>query len=208
MPVQVRGARWRQGLALSVGLLALSGCALQVGPGASGGVSAPATASPSAAATATATVPPAQSPVAGGTCQPAQLTLAFVTTTSAAGHVLQVYRFTNTSALVCTLYGFPGAQMYDSAHHPIPTKVSWQTSSYMWANLPKQLVTLQPGGVAYFAVSWSDAPLGTETTCPSASILAATPPNDFSTIETQAQIDACNGGILIISPVQTNEPPV
>ena len=135
-------------------------------------------------------------------CQPNQLTLTMLTVGAAAGHLGQMGKFTNASNTKCTLYGFPGAQMLDAQHNPLPTKALWQTSAYMYSNQQKQLVTLAPGASAYFAVTWSDVTVGSETSCPTSAYLSVTPPNDFSVLTVADQITACDGGSLILSPVE------
>jgi hypothetical protein len=135
-------------------------------------------------------------------CQPNQLTLAIASSQGAAGHIAQMAQFTNKSNTVCTLFGFPGAVMLDAQHNAIPTKALWETSSYTFQNQQKQTVTLHPGGSAYFAVAWSDVPVGSETTCPTSAYLSVTPPNTFSVLTIADQINACNSGSLDISPVE------
>ena len=41
----------------------------------------------------------------------------------AAGNALGVYVLQNTSATTCRLFGYPGLQMLDSNHRPVPTTV-------------------------------------------------------------------------------------
>lgn len=135
------------------------------------------------------------------TCLPTQLSLTTKQAGAAAGHSGEMGIFTNISTTVCSLYGFPGAQMLDAQRNQMTTHALWQTSAYMYSNQPKQTVQLAPGGSAYFAVTWSDVPIGSDTSCPMSSYLAVTPPNDFSVLTVPNQITAC-GGNLEISPVE------
>jgi hypothetical protein len=145
-------------------------------------------------------------PAGPATCQPNQLTLSIVTSQGAAGHQGEMDQFTNKSNTTCTLYGFPGAVLLDGAQHPLPTKAVWETDAYMYRNQQKTLVTLHPGGAAYFIVSWSDVTVGSETSCPTAAYLSVTPPNDFSVLTVADAITACGGGTLDISPVESTKP--
>lgn len=196
------------GLLAATLALALGGCGLQSPivtdtPTQTAGAAAVAT----QATTATATLAPQSTPTPSGppACQPNQLTLTIQTSQGAAGHIAQQDMFTNKSNTKCTLYGYPGAVMLDSQQKPLATKANWQTTGFSYSNQQKQLVTLNPGGVAYFIVEWSDVPVGSETSCPTAAYLSVTPPNDFSVITAADSINACNGGTLGISPVEANK---
>lgn len=204
---------WRQPrritLALVAALLAgaLAGCATPASGAQTGATSSPttsSTATSSVTATATATAAPAPTAThtaSTTTCQPNQLTLTIHSSQGAAGHIGQQAQFTNHSNSACTLYGFPGAQMLDAQHNPMTTHALWETSAYMFSNQFKQTVHLAPGGSAYFAVTWSDVPSGSATSCPVSAYLAVTPPNDFSVLTVADQIGACDGN-LEISPVE------
>ncbi len=206
-----RLVRQPQGMAL-VALLAsaLAGCALQA-PAAQTSATTPpaATSTGTTAATATTaasapTATPAPSggtPITSTTCQPDQLTLTLHFASGAAGHIGQMGQFTNHSSSACTLYGFPGAVMLDAQHNPMTTHALWETSAYMFSNQLKQTVHLAPGGSAYFAVTWSDVTIGSQTTCPTSAYLSVTPPNDFSVLTVADQINACDSN-LEISPVE------
>lgn len=207
--------RIRRGLAraltaplLMVALVGVAGCAT-----ADLGGQTPQTTATSAtptlpAATQVATRTPTPAPAASATsgvasvnCQPNQLTFSVKSAVAAAGHIGQMGKFTNSSSATCTLYGFPGAVMLDAQHQPMTTHALWQTSAYMYSNQMKQLVTLAPGGSAYFAVTWSDVTVGAATTCPTSSYLSVTPPNDFSVLTIADQITSCDSN-LTISPVE------
>lgn len=199
------------GLLTAAMALALGGCTLQspiatdTPTPTSGSAVAAATATSTTAATATPAPHATPTPSGPPICQPNQLSLAIQTSQGAAGHIAQQDQFTNKSNATCTLYGYPGAVMLDSQQKPIATKTNWQTTGFSYSNQQKQLVTLHPGGVAYFIVEWSDVPVGTETSCPTATYLSVTPPNDFSVLTAADSINACNGGTLGISPVEPNK---
>ena len=63
-------------------------------------------------------------------------------------------------------------------------------------------LTVPAGGAAIFLIHWEQVPVGNETSCPTASHLAVTPPDDFDPIIIQAQITACGSGRLDMSAVQ------
>ncbi len=206
-------AQWRHiaGGLLAAMALALGGCGLQspIVMDTPTATSGPAVAAATATTTTGATAAPAphatNTPSGPATCQPNQLTLSMQTSQGAMGHVAQQDEFTNKSTTTCTLYGYPGAVMLDSQQKTIATKTNWQTTGFSYSNQQKQLVTLHPGGVAYFIVEWSDVPVGAETSCPTSTYLSVTPPNDFSVITIADQINACNGGTLGMSPVEPNK---
>ncbi|HEY7975951.1 MAG TPA: DUF4232 domain-containing protein [Ktedonobacterales bacterium] len=204
---------WRplaQRVALALLLVgALGGCAAQ-GPSAQTpptatsaptGAAATDTPIPTQVAPATSTPQPGTPSVTVLNCQPAQLIFTIHTGGGAAGHIGQMGQFTNQSSATCSLYGFPGAQMLDAQHNPMPTHALWQTSAYMYTNQMKQLVQLAPGASAYFAVTWSDVTVGSATSCPASAYLSVTPPNDFSVLTVADQINACDSN-LEISPVE------
>lgn len=66
---------------------------------------------------------------------------------------------------------------------------------------PMQL-TVPAVGAATFLIHWEQVPVGNETSCPTASHLAVTPPDEFDPIIIQAQITACGSGRLDVSAVQ------
>ena len=187
---------------LALLVLALGGCDVSGLSGQSPQPTAPAaTQAPTQPATQAPTVAPTAPGAASDNCQPSQLTFTIHSSGGAAGHIGQMGQFTNSSGATCTLYGFPGAVMLDAQHLPMTSHALWQTSAYMYSNQMKTLVTLAPGGSAYFAVTWSDVTTGSATTCPASSYLSVTPPNDFSVLTVADQINACDSN-LVISPVE------
>lgn len=189
------------GLALGLALLvALAGCATQAattsGPTAT---SAPSTtAAPAPSPTATFAVLPDASSSYGPACVASQLTLSFAINFSASTEMGTV---TNTSTSACSLFGFPGAGLFD-ASQPIRLQVLQATSSPPWGGVfPEQRIQLAPGAAAYFAVKWSSATSGAASSCPTAAHFAMTPPNDTASVVASDPIHVC-GDSITISPFQ------
>ena len=140
-------------------------------------------------------------PVAGASCHTAGLSLALQSSEGAAGTIFDTFRFTNNLTVPCTFFGFPGAQMLDAQNNPVPTQVI--RSGDFLTNLPgPALVTVPPGGSAFFTLSWSDVPVGNETTCPQASQLAVIPPNEFAPLLVPVSLAPCNAGTVHVSAIR------
>jgi hypothetical protein len=90
--------------------------------------------------------------------------------------------------------------MVDAQGAQIPTTVV-RGGSYPFTDLPPSIVTLAPGGVAYFNIGFSDVVTGSETSCPSATQLMVTPPNAYDHLTIAVQIAPCDNGSLTVSPV-------
>src|SRR5207302_6012161 len=67
------------------------------------------------------------------------------------GNVLGVYVLANKSTTTCRLFGYPGLQMLDSNHRPVPTMVT-RGGAYMFPAQTPSRVIMPPGGVASFSV--------------------------------------------------------
>ena len=140
--------------------------------------------------------------VVSTTCEPSSLSLTTVGSDGAMGHIAIEFRFHNRSTHSCTLYGFPGAQLFDSRHHPLHTHVI-RGADNLTSGRPRRLVRLIPGGQAYFILEAAHIPTGNES-CPTAHYLVVTPPGDYRSLVvtgTFSHITAC-GGRLTVSPVE------
>jgi len=203
--ITLRGSLAHAGLLPLLALaLALGGCATQAQSAAS---TSTATLTPAPMPTATphdATSAPSAPAVIGPTCRPDQLTLAIKFLGAATGNVGEMAHFTNHSTVACSLYGFPGAQLLNAQRDPMITHTHWQTSAYLYTTQPVSHVQMAPGAAAYFVVEWEDVPSGSATSCPLASYLEVTPPNDYSAITIANTVGAC-GGNLYISPVEPTQ---
>lgn len=194
-----RATAQRAALGLTL-IVALAGCAGQAatsaGPTAT---SAPTTtAAPAPSPTATFAVLPDASSSYGPACVASQLKLSFAIDQSSA---VEMGTVTNTSTSACSLFGFPGAGLFD-ASQPIRLQVLQATSSPPWGGVfPEQRIQLAPGAAAYFAVKWSSATSGAASSCPTAAHFAMTPPNDTASVVASDPIHVC-GDSITISPFQ------
>jgi len=140
-------------------------------------------------------------PTPGQRCHTAGLSLAPSGSEGAAGTIFVTFRFTNNLGVSCTFNGFPGAQMLDSQNNPVPTQTI--RGGDMLTNLPGPTqFTVPAGGSAFFTLSWSDVPVGGETTCPQATQLAVTPPNEFDPLIVPVTLAPCNHGTVHVSAVR------
>jgi hypothetical protein len=119
-----------------------------------------------------------------------------------------VVTFKNTSNAACSLYGYPGLQMLDSAGHPIPTEVIRGTFTTV-PSVPEQLVQVAPGADASFDLGFSDATGYGSASCPTSTEVEFTPPNATQRITIPWQIQPYGGstiaqlrcGQITVSPV-------
>jgi hypothetical protein len=132
------------------------------------------------------------------TCQPWQLSLTPAGGSAATGHRLDIYALQNTSQISCTLYGYPGMQMYGASGAALPTTVI-RGGAFEFLDVTPQTVTLAPGDRASFALGFTVIPTGDQT-CPESSSLLVTPPNDYTQLGIAAALNPC-GGIIHVSPV-------
>jgi Protein of unknown function (DUF4232) len=137
-------AAWRAVLAAACGAVLASACSAAPGPSTPSSNAASATPDGPAASGAPL---PATSPAAAGTvpCPTHALGLRTGSSQGAAGSTYQLLEFTNVSQATCTLYGYPGV-LFASVPSP-----SGQIGAAARENpgTPRQLVTLEPGGIAH-----------------------------------------------------------
>ncbi len=143
-------------------------------------------------------VPP---PAPGDRCHTAGLSLALTGIEGGAGNFVGTFVLTNNLAVSCAFFGFVGAQLLDEQNNPLPTRVVRNGGPAVTSQPVPTEVSVPPGGTARFLAHWEDVPVGNETTCPSSSRLAVTPPDEFAPIVIPAQILACGGGELDVSPI-------
>jgi hypothetical protein len=166
---------------------------------------------PSPSSSATSAPSTSGSSTTGGLsrCRSTNLTVSLVQQQAAAGSAIRTYAFTNTAATACTLYGYPGFQLMGSNGQLLPTSVQWVPAT-------KSVVTLSPGGHAWFTMEFPAQTGYGNLTCPTSSALRVTPPNayHFVTVTGAAgAIQAYGGtttdlhcGTLSVQPV-TGTPP-
>lgn len=145
-----------------------------------------------------AVVPP---PTPGDRCHTSGLDLALVDVDAGAGNLVGTFRFTNSQDVGCTMFGYPGAELRDDADNPLPTNPV-RGGGYFSGDPSPSNVAVTPRGTALFRIHWEQVPVGNETTCPMATRLAVTPPDEYVALLVNAQIRACGGGTLNISRVQ------
>ncbi|MHB1486541.1 MAG: DUF4232 domain-containing protein [Acidimicrobiales bacterium] len=174
---------------------------------------APTTSSPAAATTT------APGGGASNRCHVSQLSVGLDPTHSggaAAGSVGYTYVLTNTSSSLCTLEAYPGLQMLNAANQPIPTHVSRGKGASTVPPEPVNLVSLAPGGKAWFALGFADQTGYGSAQCPRSTSLEVTPPNAYGHLSitgTGGQLQPFGGtaqavqcGDITVSPVLSKPP--
>lgn len=130
-------------------------------------------------------------------CRLHQLSIAH-RSNGAAGTIRLRFVFTNTSSSACKLFGFPGMQMLNASHNPIPTHVHRGTGHGVPPE-PEKDVVMTPGQHGSFYAGYSDVPTGSQR-CRTSAFVEVTPPNDFNHFTLGLAIRPC-GGNITVSPV-------
>jgi len=131
-------------------------------------------------------------------CRLHQLSLAPPKSNGAAGTNRLRFVFTNVGGTTCQLFGFPGMQMLNKNHNPIPTHVQRGTGHNVPPE-PEDHVVMTPGQHGSFYAGYSDVPTGNEK-CRTSAFVEVTPPNDFNHFTLKLVIQPC-GGHITVSPV-------
>jgi hypothetical protein len=143
-------------------------------------------------------LPIVPAPVAGERCHTAGLSLVQGRVDAGAGNFVGTFRFVNNLDVACTFFGFPGAQLLDGSGDALPTSVV-RNGGY-FSNSPRpSTVDVSPHGAGLFRIHWEQVPVGDETTCPEASAIAITPPDEYVPLQVDSQIRACGQGHLDIT---------
>jgi hypothetical protein len=121
------------------------------------------------------------------------------------GHVGLQFSVKSLTQQACYLEGYPGMQMVDANGHDIATRLRWG-NGYLFGNQTKQYVVLKTGQAAYFDVEWVHFPTGNQS-CPTASYLLVTPPDERTTIAVPVSLQDVCGGALTTSPVVASPAP-
>lgn len=136
-------------------------------------------------------------------CQTTQLVLAHGEFTSNLGNAGLEFSFANQSRESCTLFGFPTLRFLDAQRQPLPIQVTHRTSGYLYTTRPAQVLVLQPGQKAYFALTWGN--MGCSEAAPiSASpvaLLLVTPPGTQAAVLVSVQLCAF-GNQVSLSPLE------
>jgi hypothetical protein len=159
------------------------------------------TISPATATSITPTTQPTSASsmpvVALATCQPSQLSVSVSDQMGAVGTGHQIISLANSGPSPCTLYGFPGLGLLNSAGQSVPLQVTRATAAGMsFPAIPKLTITLTAGGgAAAFGMEWSNGPsTGTYS-------LQVTPPNDTGYLVVPDQVDVFANSQVSVTPV-------
>jgi hypothetical protein len=167
-------------------LVLAAGCASQVSQGAAGAASPkPPTAAASARSSSRAAAPgfspapaaPTSGPSAASTvaqCEEPNLAASASHYNIGGGLWGVVITLTNTGAASCSMYGYPGLGLQDSAHHVLPSQTHWGPTYFAHDPGPS-LIMLAPGQSASSSVALGQ---GTQNS-PWASYLEVTPPGNY-----------------------------
>lgn len=121
----------------------------------------------------------------------------------AAGHLSVTFRLRSLADHPCAVYGYPGMQMLTANGQAVPTYLRWGGTTYLISHLRAQRIILAPGGSAYFSLDYEDNPTPGET-CPAASYLLVTPPDEYTSIVVPISSFAPCGGHVNASPLVSN----
>lgn len=176
--------------------------------------------SPRSTPVATPTPSPTPSPTGGGSvrppstsvpvapvaqCHTSGLSITLEKTGAAAGNYYSTFDLQNVSGSTCEMEGFPGMAMQAADGSRLPTNVLWKNGAL--ASPGPTLVVLPAGGVAHFNIHWTDVPSGNETSCPSATTLLVTPPNETTQLRIAVNMAPCANGTIDASPVRQGADP-
>jgi Protein of unknown function (DUF4232) len=203
---------WRAGrrpLDAVVALVAVVAVGTVVTGCSSGPSSTPATTRPSGSSTSTTGPSPGTTSVSSTSsttsgppdmCPVADLTGSVVGSSGAAGTIEMTVALRSSSPAACVLGGYPGLLLLSAGGSALPTNVI-RKGSYSFTAMAPQTVTLSSGQSVDFNLGYSDVPVGTETSCPTASSMEVTPPNATDHLVVLATLAPCGGGTVVVSPV-------
>jgi hypothetical protein len=119
----------------------------------------------------------------------------------AAGTIEEVIKVTNSTAVTCTLRGYPSLQMLNANGGILTTTtIAGQTTfSAPAANAAPALVSVVPGGVASISLKYSDVPVGSQRTCPTSASLNVFPGGSATPVNVVAQLGPCGAGTINVS---------
>jgi Protein of unknown function (DUF4232) len=138
----------------------------------------------------------------GERCSTAGTTLSVVGSDAGAGNLVATFALTNTLNVPCQFFGYIGAELRDANDNALPTVVVRGGGPFA-SDLGPTLVSVPPDGFGEVLVHWTQVPSGNETTCPVASGLAITLPDEYVPQTVPITIRACSGGRLDVSAVRS-----
>ncbi len=129
-------------------------------------------------------------------CLTRQLSVRQVSSDVAVGHVMETYAFTNISSSTCTLYGYPGFDLFDANNRPLKgVDVIWSK------NYTPKRVTLAPGSQASFMIRYANSTGYPGKVCPTSAKIEVTAPNTYNYFTLREHIKPC-GNQVSVTPVQ------
>jgi hypothetical protein len=133
-------------------------------------------------------------------CTGAYLSLRRVGDDAGAGQRAVIFAFTNTALSPCTLYGHPGFSMLNRAGQPL-------RGAHVGKNGEEaQVVTLAPGGKAWFEITFSACGVGgTGVRCPTSAKVRITAPGTRRAFVLRERLEPYRGRVNV-SPVQSTQP--
>jgi hypothetical protein len=172
----------------------------------------PPTTDATTAATVTATPPdtpsdtastpstPSHTTAAGPvSCDARTLTARIASTSAAAGHARLVIAVRNTGP-ECSVTGYPDVTLLAGpGGTALPTRTTTDGDVSFPSVKPREVV-LRSGGEASFDLGYSRVPSG-DTSCVSAAAVRIALPRVTNPVEVKADVDACGGGHVAVSPV-------
>ena len=103
----------------------------------------------------------------------------------------------NRSTHTCTLFGYIGGRLYDSAGRPLPTHIVRDHSR------AEHTVTVAPGHSAFADLHWSAIPSGGARSCPQPRTFAVTPPDERTQLHVRWTAGwVCGHGRIDVRPVR------
>ena len=190
----------RRLVAFSVLAVALAGCGSpqQVADQASLPVEVPPSSSESVAPVPPSSVPLTSAQAASQRCSAAGLAAVVEATEAGAGNRYGKLVVTNSGGQACTLTGYSGLQLLDSAGNPVPTNLQRTPDP---GPAP---VKLEPGAAAAANLRWTVVPTGDEPVdrpCQAEAVRAAAiPPDETEPVQLSWGLGpVCGGGKIEIS---------
>jgi hypothetical protein len=127
-------------------------------------------------------------------CTFAQLKVSGSSGGAGLGHVAELLHFRNSSAVSCSVHGYPGVAGLTKKGRQIQ-QAERTRSGYLGGLRPHRAiptVTLGPGQVATAMVEGTDVPPGTATSCRELHGLLVTPPNDKRAARLKVSLPDCS----------------
>jgi len=132
--------------------------------------------------------------------------ITYLSAQGAAGTMHADFEFRNVGPRTCRVHGFVGLALYDASGAKMPTGVQRQAQEAGAGPNDIPTVTLAPGGVAGYHMSWGHIPSGPQP-CPIAERLHVTPPDELDFVVVSAHprdgnspIDPC--GDVTVYPIR------